>query len=165
MDPLTVLLTDEKKKKKLEQQKAKAPPPGASRILTRATREHKKAQKSNITPSPIPPLNKKNEESKPDSSPVKQEVKTENNNSVHKSAAHGENQVNPAAENTDEWQNLGEELNPENNFEHCEKMINDEGFLSKLKQRLVYSKTLMLEGKLEGASMFREVINNNFRVN
>ena len=44
MEPLTIQMTDEQVKRKQEQQKAKAPPPGTSRILSRATREHKKTQ-------------------------------------------------------------------------------------------------------------------------
>ena len=57
----------------------------------------------------------------------------------------------------DEWQSLAEELNPEANFEQCEKALQDEVFLARLKQRLAHSKALMLEGKLEGAAAFREI--------
>lgn len=45
----------------------------------------------------------------------------------------------------------------ETNREIFEKLINDDPFLTKLKAKLFSSKTAMLEGHLEGASVFREV--------
>jgi hypothetical protein len=44
----------------------------------------------------------------------------------------------------------------EPNPEIYERLITDDPFLNKLKTKLFNSKSLMLEGKLEGASMFRE---------
>ena len=52
----------------------------------------------------------------------------------------------------------------EGNIELCEKMMTDEIFLNKLKQKLLLSKTLIVESKLEGASLYRDLCKllNNF---
>lgn len=163
MEPLTATMTEEQLKKKLEQQKAKAPPPGTSRILSRATRDNKKNHKPSITPSPIPNMkstkttDKKpaKDETKKESAPTPVAAQAETKAaSVVKQSLKPVDELQPEA---DDWQNLAEDLIPESNFEHCEKMIQDETFLARLKQRLVYSKGLMFEGKLEGAAAFREI--------
>lgn len=58
---------------------------------------------------------------------------------------------------TDDWALLAEDLNPETNQDRCEKFLVDEAFLGRLKQRLVVAKGLMLEARIEGAAMFRDV--------
>ena len=153
MEPLTVPLTEEQMKRKIAQQKEKAPPPGTSRILSRATREQKKNQKiaaaeaaatggQPLNPRQVPPNNKQtSEQTKTTEPPSKSVTRTDNT---------AQNEI-------EEWQNLAEELNPEVNFELCEKMIQDTSFLNRFKQSLFNSKTQMLEAKIEGASMFREL--------
>ncbi len=166
MEPLTAQMTEEKLKKKLEQQKAKAPPPGTSRILTRATRDKNKptTPKSTQKPSPIPTLGK---QTKPDTTtpiPKSNTSTAEAKIPVKKVAVDivqsikSEQQPEPEpVPVTDEWANLGDELDPDTNPVRCEEVMRDEGLLSRLKQRCIQSRSLMLEGKLEGAAMFREV--------
>ena len=174
MEPLTVIMSDEKKKKKQEQQRAKAPPPGASRILTRATKEQNKKNNQIKQPAsamPIPPQQAKVQKSQtikpsvtpqPPSPPQQQQTVTVNETkaSTQKQAQNESPRSNTTTttnENLDEWTNFAEDLNPEANFELCEKMIKEENFLNRLKQKLQVAKNLMLEGKIEGASIFREL--------
>ncbi len=173
MEPLTVIMSDEKKKKKQEQQRAKAPPPGASRILTRATKEQNKKNNQVKQPSsamPIPPPQAQVQKSQtikpsvtpqPPSPPQQQQTVTVNETKVttQKQAQIESPRSNTTTtnENLDEWTNFAEDLNPEVNFELCEKMIKEENFLQRLKKKLQVAKNLMLEGKIEGASIFREL--------
>ena len=126
MEPLTIQMTDEQVKRKQEQQKAKAPPPGTSRILSRATREHKKTQnkpqevlnqqklplEGNTThPKSIStqPNNVVEQLTSKLPTSLVNEVKTESKSNIKNS--------NPTIElhwDIDEWQNLAEELNPGN---------------------------------------------------
>jgi hypothetical protein len=173
MEPLTALMTEEQRKKKQEQQKAKAPPPGSSRILSRATREqNKKAKQPSNQPAPLPtPPATVTTNSQKQQTPAVQtnESKTLQKSALNesprsvvapvvanestKSTKHEPNQT----ESADEWANWSEELNPEVNFELCEKMLKDVSFLGRLKQRLITAKSLMFEAKIEGASMFRDL--------
>ena len=153
MEPLTALMSEEKMKKKIEQQKAKAPPPGASRILARATRENKKLQKPMPVPTPTPPPPA---QTKPETQ-VQQSNASKQNQAASKSEQRPHSAKNNEPSDLDEWQALNDELNPEINPDLCEKYIQDEAFIVKLKQRLVSSKGLMLDGKVEGASVFREL--------
>lgn len=54
-------------------------------------------------------------------------------------------------------------LHTETNIELCQKMLKDEKFLNRLKQKLLLSKSLIIDSKIEGASLYRDlckVINN-----
>ena len=126
MEPLTIQMTDEQVKRKQEQQKAKAPPPGTSRILSRATREHKKTQNKPQVVLNQPKLPLECNTTQPKSilaqpnnvveqltsklpTSLVNEVKTESKSNIKNS--------NPTIEiqwDIDEWQNLAEELNPGN---------------------------------------------------
>jgi hypothetical protein len=172
MEPLTIQMTEEQLRKKHEQQKAKAPPPGTSRILSRATKEQKKQNKQQQQQTPANANN--NQQTQPKQTeppqqtqkqqPIEQVPKNQsplNENQIIKEKEHQSKQQNlspnPQGNENEEWQNLIEELNPETNFEFCEKMIQDDSFLARLKNRLNQSKNLMFDSKIEGASMFREV--------
>ncbi|CAF0816845.1 unnamed protein product, partial [Brachionus calyciflorus] len=139
MEPLTVQLTDEQLKRKLEQQKAKAPPPGTSRILSKATREQKKQH--------IALAKEATNAKKLDATLKPEEVAK----SVSKTLV-------PETKETegDEWQNLLENLNPEN-LDLCLKYLMDESFLNRIKLKLQSAKQLMLDCRLEGASQFRDL--------
>lgn len=188
MEPLTVQLTDEQMKRKQDQQRARAPPPGQSRILSRAARDHrrqggKQIQQMTSKAPETTANNKENQPPVPVVAPTVQPTATASPNnktdqptkeSVRKSVEQISNinktnadvkasKVFENATETDDWQMLIEELTPETNQEMCEKMMRDEPFLLKLKQKLQTSKTLVLEGKIDGASMYRDicrVINN-----
>jgi hypothetical protein len=175
MEPLTVQMTEEQIRKKHEQQKAKAPPPGTSRILSRATKEQKKQNKQQQQQQQQTTTNINNQANQPkQTEPPQQTQKQQANEQTPKNqtAIINENQnvkqseqqtkqqnlsPNPQSNENEEWQNLIDELNPETNFEFCEKMIQDDSFLNRLKHRLNQSKTLMFDCKIEGASMFRDV--------
>ena len=120
MEPLTIQMTDEQVKRKQEQQKAKAPPPGTSRILSRATRDQKKAQnkpqavlhqpkvpsEASSPPKPILTQANTNLDQLPNKNPPQfntNEAKIE----PKTNAKIVENQSD-----IEEWQNLAEELNP-----------------------------------------------------
>ena len=172
MEPLTVQMTDEQVKRKQEQQRAKAPPPGTSRILSRATRDQKKAQNKPqaVLHQPKPQTSQQPEQNSMPPKPINSNLPQQpsaNANQEQPSAKNipqhvGETKTEskPTAKATttadiqtdiDEWQNLAEELNPDTNFELCEKYIQDEAFLNRLKQRLATSKQSMLESKIEGS--------------
>ncbi len=172
-------MTDEQLKKKQEQQKAKAPPPGTSRILSRATKEQKKkttqpnitnqlknntqtnekkveqpnlaSPSSSITVKPTyEPANIINPSNPPENIISKNEnIQTTQNKKASASPIN--------MNENEEWQNMAEDLNPETNFELCEKIIQDDAFLARLKQRLNQSKMFMLDGNMEGAAMFRDL--------
>lgn len=167
MEPLTVQMSEEQKKRKLDQQKAKAPPPGASRILTRATREQNKKNQAKQATAPTNPTaaTPSNPPTLPNQSQKLNDIKitkTESPRTSRTPAAAVVEVTKSHKETTqtndlEEWQNLAEDLNPEVNFELCEKTLQDEAFLAKLKQRLLAAKSLMLEARIEGASLFREL--------
>ena len=49
------------------------------------------------------------------------------------------------------------ENNKETNMELCERMLKDELFLNKIKQKLNASKLLILDSKIESASLYRDL--------
>ncbi len=172
MEPLTIQMTDEQIRKKHEQQKAKAPPPGTSRILSRATKEQKKQNKqqqqqqgsSNTNNQPSQPkqieppqLVQKQQLNEQITKTQTTIIENQNNKQNEQQSKQQNLSPNPQGNENEEWQNLIEELNPETNFEFCEKMIQDDSFLNRLKHRLNQSKLLMIDCKIEGASMFRDV--------
>ena len=68
--------------------------------------------------------------------------------------------ANHASEN-DEWQTLAEELSgageQQESLDKCELLMRDEAFVARLRKRFANSRALMLESKLEGAAMFRDL--------
>lgn len=48
-------------------------------------------------------------------------------------------------------------MNQDVNIELCEKVMKDDSFLNKIKQKLTTSKSLMLDSKIEGASLYRDL--------
>ncbi len=156
MEPLTAQMTEEKLKKKLEQQKAKAPPPGTSRILTRAVRDKNKpaAAAQAQKPSPIPPLNK---QQPPKQTTTEDKQPAKKSTSSEAAPVRKSEQPEAITAANDEWANLADELNPETNPGRCEEVMHDEALLLRLKQRFVQARSAMLESRMEGAAMFREV--------
>ena len=171
MEPLTIQMTDEQVKRKQEQQRAKAPPPGQSRILSRATRDQKKAQNKpqavlhqpkiqpqpeQTTLAPPKPINSNFNGPQQAGNVVAAAINNTESSAVKNapqspvSEAKTNSKITDNQADIEEWQNLAEELNPETNFELCEKYLQDEAFLNKLKQRLATSKQSMLESKIEG---------------
>lgn len=180
--PLTVTPTEEQIKLKQKQMKEKAPPPGAAKILTRARKEQKKTQQpqtqaqpqqipANKQPHPqcsikqiTPPTTTSTTEQ-----PVKKSIKLTPSQVASDATLVAESisrktltqsKIRQQAQNVDsdeEWQNLLDEQIPEQSRETYEKFIEDEHFLNKIKTKLLTSKNQMLEAKLEGASVFREV--------
>lgn len=160
MEPLTVQLTVEQLKKKSEQQKAKAPPPGTSRILSRATREHRK-QQNKQQPKQI-------ENPKPSGAPIKSNQPTNNQEAVvvqdlNQSTDQNADQIHKAADRSasvfdnEEVENLIEGLAQDETGKVWDDVMNDKATLQKIKKMLVHSQKLVNDAKIEGASNFRNL--------
>jgi hypothetical protein len=149
MEPLTIVMTEEQLRKKKEQQRAKAPPPGTSRILSKAQRDQKNKNKQQAEKIVDPGTKNK------EGPPAPTHAAANNKNAVPIDQTKAVKKVD--TNSSEEFQNLLDEIYNEKNIEVCKKMMQDESFLKTINAKLVGSIGAMMEGRIEGASIYREL--------